>query len=123
MLVERGMAVFSLGVGGKASVGSRHSDAESEARGVLCVDHAVVIQHQISGRLVRVLRVTRNTTALEDRLDVAEVLYGLHARLETQASLFARVPLLARFVELPAREQRRLDRQIEYGVIRLPGGG
>src|SRR5437660_691333 len=76
--------------------------------GILGANPALVIQGQTGGRLVQLLRMAGDATAIEDRFDVFEKLDHLGSGLITQACLVLGVPLLARLVELFRRHQRRL---------------
>src|SRR5206468_558400 len=94
VLAQRLDPVLPLGVGGEPRVGSGNGDAEAEPGGILGADQAFVIQDQFAGRLVQLLRMTGDATALEDWFDIAEILDRLGTGLEAQAGLVLGVPLL-----------------------------
>jgi hypothetical protein len=76
-----------------------------------------VVQHQLRGRLLRLVAVAGGTAAVEDRLDVAEELDVLDAAGEAHFGLVARVPLAPGLVILLRGQQRRLPGQIPDLVI------
>src|ERR1051326_6469944 len=82
----------------------------------MVIAHLVVIQDQVAGRLLRLLRVTGDTTALENRLDVTMELDVLHALREAQTGFILGIPLLAGLVLLLAGQQGRVRDGIKDGI-------
>src|SRR5579872_7546076 len=100
-------AVLAFRVGRQSLVGSRNMNGEAKRDRTLSIDDALVIQHELSCRLVPLLRVAGDAAALQDRLDVAVVLDG-RGRLDVAHSCFILgVPLLAGLIVLLAGEERR----------------
>src|SRR5205814_10395152 len=81
----------------------------------------VGVEHEIAGGLVRGLAVAGRAAPLQDRLDVAEVLYRDGALGDPDARLVLRVPGLAGLVFRLRRDERRLRDQVPDLVVGLRG--
>ena len=81
--------------------------------------HLVVVQDQIPRWLLHLVGVTRDATAIENRLDVAVELDVLDSLLEAQAGLVLDIPLLAGLVFLLGGQQGRMRDGIKNRIVRL----